>query len=215
MLKEFFLKTFFVTFIFFTPLLANAEGKKPYTILFLGDSLTEGIGIDPKKNYPSLVESKLKKKGLNVKIINGGVSGSTTASAPSRLKWYKRVIPDMVVIALGANDGLRGLQVDEMEKNLGTTIEEAQKSNIKVVLAGMKVPTNYGEDYTKAYDEVFNHLVVKYNIGFIPFLLKDVALIREMNLSDGIHPNEKGHEKISETVLATVLPLIVKESKQD
>ena len=189
MFKKFPQNIFITLFLFLIPFIGNAEKHQHYTILILGDSLTEVIGIDPTMNYPSLVERKLNQEGLNIKVINGGVSGSTTASALSRLQWYKRVKPDMLILALGANDGLRGLQTSEMEHNLGRVIEEAQKNKIKVVLAGMKVPLNYGEEYTTAYDQVFKNLATQHALVFSPFLLKDVALIPESNISDGIHPN--------------------------
>lgn len=174
---------------------------KQNTILFLGDSLTEGLGVDKKQAYPSLVEKMFQTK-LNKKfnIINGGVSGSTTSDALARLKWYLRKNPDIVFIALGANDGLRGLDLTQSEKNLETIIETALKSKSKVLLAGMLLPPNYGPKYTKQFEDMFKNLKEKYRLKFMPFLLLDVAGIKSLNQADGIHPNSKGHEIIARNV---------------
>lgn len=171
------------------------------TILFLGDSLTEGYRLAKEEAYPALIENLLKKEHEDIKVINGGVSGATSASGMKRLDWYLKAKPDIMVLALGANDGLRGLKVKDTEKNLSSVIEKAQNRGIKVILAGMKMPTNYGEPYRSQFEEMFLKLAKKYKIKLIPFLLKDVATKTELNLSDGIHPNAKGHEVMAHTVL--------------
>jgi acyl-CoA thioesterase-1 len=171
------------------------------TILFLGDSLTEGYRLAKEEAYPALIEKKLKKEHEDIKVINGGVSGATSASGMKRLDWYLKAKPDIMVLALGANDGLRGLKVKDTEKNLSSVIEKAHNRGIKVILAGMKMPTNYGEPYRSHFEEMFPKLAKKYKIKLIPFLLEDVAIKKELNLSDGIHPNAKGHEVMARTVL--------------
>jgi len=174
-------------------------------VLFLGDSLTAGLGVMPEEAYPALVDELLKKKGIqDVKITNASISGSTTAGAVSRLKWFLRAAPDILVLALGANDGLRGLSTAEMSQNLEATIVLAQANGIRVILAGMKLPPNYGPDYSRAFTEVFGWLARKYHLSFIPFLLDKVAGNPLLNQADGIHPNRAGHEIIA----ATVLPYI-------
>ena len=198
-----FLTLFLISFS--TPSLLYAET----TVLMLGDSLTEGTGVEKAKAYPYLVEQKLKEQGfLAIKVINAGVTGSTTASAQSRLAWYLREPPDILLLALGANDGLRGLPTLQMKHNLAGTIELALSKGIRVVLAGMKMPPNYGEDYTLQYEKVFPELAKKYDITFIPFLLEGVAGDPTLNLPDGIHPNERGHQIISELVYKTLVKLI-------
>ena len=181
------------------------------TIVFLGDSLTEGYGIEKTEAFPYLFEQALKAKGYkDIKVVNAGISGSTSASALSRLKWYLRIKPTIVVLALGANDGLRGLDPQAMKKNLATAIKLAQERNILVVLAGIKVPPNYGIQYTEEFEAVYPQLAEEFKIPFIPFLLDGVAARPEMNLPDGIHPNSKGHQIIARHVLENLLPLLTK-----
>jgi len=194
---------FFICFS--TPALLYAET----TVLMLGDSLTEGTGVEQTKAYPYLVEQKLKAQGfLAIKVVNAGVSGSTTASALSRLKWYLRDCPDILLLALGANDGLRGLPTVQIKDNLAATIKLALSKGIRVILAGMKMPPNYGEDYTLKYEKVFLELAKEHAIVFIPFLLEGVAGDPKLNLPDGIHPNERGHQIISELVYKTLVKLV-------
>jgi acyl-CoA thioesterase-1 len=203
--KSVFLFLFLFLISFSTPSLLYAET----TVLMLGDSLTEGTGVEKIKAYPYLVEQKLKEQGfLAIRVINAGVTGSTTASARSRLFWYLREPPDILLLALGANDGLRGLPTSQMKHNLAETIELALSKGIRVVLAGMKMPPNYGEDYTLQYEKVFPELAKKYDITFIPFLLEGVAGDPRLNLPDGIHPNERGHQIISELVYKTLVKLV-------
>ena len=198
-----FLILFFICFS--PPALLCAET----TILMLGDSLTEGTGVGKNQAYPYLVEQKLKAQGFSaIKVINAGVSGSTTASGLSRLTWYLRDHPDFLLLALGANDGLRGLPTVQIKRNLAATIESALNKGIRVVLAGMKMPPNYGEGYTRKYEKVFLELSKEYDIVFIPFLLEGVAGDPKLNLPDGIHPNERGHQIISELVYKTLVKVV-------
>jgi acyl-CoA thioesterase-1 len=176
------------------------------TVLCLGDSLTEGYHLNKEEAYPYLVEEALRKKHPDLKVINGGVSGATSASGLKRLDWYLKARPDIMILALGANDGLRGLRVSEAEKNLSGVIEKAQSKGIKVILAGMQMPTNYGEAYRKDFSELFTKLAKKYHLTLIPFLLEGVATKPELNLPDGIHPNPKGHEMIAKTVMKYLEP---------
>lgn len=177
---------------------ANSNTK---TILFLGDSLTEGLGVAQKDAFPNLVENMIKTKlKKDIKIINGGVSGSTTSDALSRLKWYLKRKPDIVFIALGANDGLRGLNLQQSQKNLEEIVEFAQKSKAKVLLAGMLIPPNYGPEYAKRFKKMYEEIKDKYKLKSMPFLLDGVAGEKELNQSDGIHPNAQGHKYIAKEV---------------
>ncbi|MFZ9002279.1 MAG: arylesterase [Bacteriovoracaceae bacterium] len=182
-----------------------ATSLQAKTILFIGDSLTEGYGIDSEKSYPSLIQNELGEK---VSIINGSVSGSTTASGLSRLRWFLKSKPEVLVLALGANDGLRGIDLEKSKINLEKIIDMAKENKIKVILAGMMLPPNYGADYTKEFKNMFEKLAKDKKVELIPFLLKGVAAEPEYNLEDGIHPNEKGHEKMKDTVLRYLRPLI-------
>jgi acyl-CoA thioesterase-1 len=176
------------------------------TILFLGDSLTEGYQLAKEEAYPALVEKELKKTRKDIKVINGGVSGATSASGVKRLDWYLKARPDFMVLALGANDGLRGLNLRETEKNLTNVIEKARQRGIKVILAGMKMPTNMGESYRTDFENIFTRLSRKYSLKLIPFLLEGVGGVPKYNLPDGIHPNPKGHEIMAKTVLKVLGP---------
>lgn len=175
------------------------------TILFLGDSLTEGYGMNPDYAFPSLIQEKLKNsKHKNAVVLNGGVSGSTTASGLKRLQWYMKRRPTHMVLALGANDGLRGLKVDQSEKNLKAIIEDAQKKDIKVILVGMQMPMNYGDSYRKDFESIFPKLSKQYKLALVPFLLEGVGGNPKLNLPDGIHPNPEGHKILAETVWKTL-----------
>jgi len=196
---------------FITAALAQPAAPKAFTVLFLGDSLTEGLGLETGEAFPELIAARLKAEGRSdIKVINGGVSGSTSASALERLQWYARSKPDLMVLSLGANDGLRGVPVDEMRSNLTKTIEFAQQSGIKVALTGMMIPPNYGPEYTESFARVFPELAEKYQLPFLPFLLEGVAAVPELNQADGIHPNVDGAKIVADHVyrfLADLLPV--------
>lgn len=169
-------------------------------ILILGDSISEGYGVAKEKAYPSLLEVKIQAHDKKWTLINASISGSTSASGLSRLKWQLKNKPNVLLLALGSNDGLRGLPVEAMKKNLAQTIELAQKEKIRVILAGMMMPPNYGKSFTDDFKKVFPQLAAQYKIKLIPFLLDKVAGHSDLNQADGIHPNEKGHTIISDTV---------------
>ncbi|MFN7824472.1 MAG: arylesterase [Pseudobdellovibrionaceae bacterium] len=185
---------FFILF----PVLVWAQNPTPKKILALGDSLTEGYGVARERAYPALLEAKLKNVGFNWVVINSGISGSTTASAKGRLQWQLKNKPDVIFLALGANDGLRGLKVADSEKNLSEAILLAQNSKVKIILAEMLMPPNYGETYRKEFQNMYSRLAKKHQIPLIPFFLKDIAGKPELNLPDGIHPNEKGYQIVAE-----------------
>jgi len=190
---------------FFISISAFAKPK----ILILGDSLTEGYGVDKDEAYPTLLENLFKEAGIKeVEIVNAGVSGSTTAGGLSRLKWLLKGKPTHLVLALGANDGLRGLKLEESTKNLNKIIETANKKGIRVLLTGMKIPPNYGPNYTKKFEEMFQQLAKKYKIDLMPFLLENVAGNPKLNISDGIHPNAAGHKIIAKNIFSYVRKLI-------
>lgn len=182
----------------------SVEDVKPksMSILFLGDSLTEGYGIEEEQTYVALLEQKWRQEGLtSTRFINGGVSGSTSASAMSRLRWFERQGFTHLVLALGANDGLRGLPLERTRENLQQAISWATERSIPVILAGMQLPPNYGEEYTKNFRQMFLELSQKNEgVELIPFLLEGVAAVEEYNLPDGIHPNPRGHQKMAEVV---------------
>ena len=177
-------------------------------ILILGDSLTEGYGVNEEYSFPSVLETILVKNGHDYKVLNGGVSGSTSASGKSRLKWFLKSKPKILILALGANDGLRGIKLSKTKTNLANVIETAKAKNIKIVLAGMLLPPNYGKEYTSNFKKLFSELVKKYELKFIPFLLDGVAGKKELNIEDGIHPNRKGYVIIANNVYKHIKELL-------
>ncbi len=187
-------KAFINILLSFLLTLSASQGlaQEELTILFLGDSLTEGYGLDEEESFPSLVKEMLAADGINIRVLNAGISGSTSASALSRLQWYIRSQPDLMVLSLGANDGLRGLSIDEMKANLAETIEFAKANGVQAAITGMMVPPNMGPEYTDAFARVFPDLATEYDIPLMPFLLQDVAAVPELNQADGIHPNAEG-----------------------
>ncbi|MEH0021588.1 MAG: arylesterase [Desulfobacter sp.] len=187
-------------------LFAAGAGPGVRQVLIIGDSLTAGLGVMPEQAYPALIQERLAASGRDgIKVINAGISGSTTAGAHARLKWYLRAKPHVLILALGANDGLRGLSVREMENNLDKAISLAKSAGMQVVIAGMEVPPNYGPEYAAGFRKVFPDLAQRHQIPLIPFLLEGVAGRPELNQADGIHPNPDGHEIIAETVLPYIL----------
>jgi acyl-CoA thioesterase-1 len=177
---------------------AQAQTKK---LVVLGDSLTEGYGVAKESAFPALLEKKIHDSGKKEwTVINSGVSGATTASATGRMKWLFKTKPDLVLLILGANDGLRGLKVAESEKNLAQAIEYAQSQKVSLVLGGLYMPPNYGKEYSDQFKKMYADLAKKYKIPLIPFILDKVAGDPKYNLADGIHPNEAGHKIVAEHI---------------
>lgn len=194
-------------FIFISFNALSADTKK--VLVVLGDSLTEGYGVAKEEAFPAILEKKIHSLGKKEwKVINAGVSGSTTASGQSRLKWFLKSKPRIILLALGANDGLRGLKLGQTKKNLEKIIQKAQEMKIKVVLGGMQIPTNYGKEYRKKFHQMYKDLAKKYKLTLIPFLLEGVGGRAELNISDGIHPNQKGHEVVAKNVLSHIQSLL-------
>jgi acyl-CoA thioesterase-1 len=182
----------------------------PKVILFYGDSLTAGYGLSPEEAFPALVEKKLNKTDKVASVVNAGLSGETSAGGLTRLNWVIRQPIDIFVLELGANDGLRGLPLDQTKKNLQQIIDrvKAKYPKVKIVIAGMMVPPNMGPEYTANFRKIFPELAAKNNATLIPFLLQDVAGNEKLNLGDGIHPNPEGHRIVAENVAKVIEPLI-------
>lgn len=173
-------------------------------VLFLGDSLSAGYGLGAEQAFPALVGERLGQRGVVVRVVNAGVSGDTTAGGLARIDWLLRQKPALVVVELGANDGLRGLPLEESERNLRQIIERSRAAGARVLLAGMKIPPNYGADYTRDFEAIYPRLARELGVGLIPFLLEGVAAEPDLNQADGIHPTAKGHEIVAETVAGFV-----------
>lgn len=187
-------------------LLNTALLAEQKTVLFFGDSLTAGFGLDPSQAYPALIQEKIDAEDLPYEVINGGLSGETTAGGLRRINWMLRRQIDVMVLALGPNDFLRGLGLEQTEKNLRGIIEKAREANpqMRIVIAGMQAPPNLGTEYTEAFAAIYPRLAKTYNAPLIPFLLQDVGGIAELNQADGIHPTAKGNRIMAETVWAVL-----------
>jgi acyl-CoA thioesterase-1 len=177
-------------------------------IVCLGDSLTAGLGVAPEQAYPALLERRLHAAGEDYEVVNAGVSGDTSAGGLRRLDWSLRGSVRVLIVALGANDGLRGLPVTEMEKNLAAIIERAQGRGIRVLLAGMEAPPNFGPAYTADFRRAYARLAARYRVTFIPFFLEGVAGRAALNQADGIHPTAEGHRVIAERFWRELQPML-------
>jgi acyl-CoA thioesterase-1 len=170
--------------------------------LFVGDSLTAGYGVQPEDAWPALVQAEWERRGLRWRARNAAVSGSTTAGALEAVRWSLTPEVKLVFVCIGANDGLRGTPVLQTRANLDALLAEVKGGGRAVVLAGMKIPPNYGAAYARSFEETFPALARKHGAAFLPFLLEGVAARPHLNLPDGIHPNEEGQKVIAKTVLA-------------
>ena len=179
-------------------------------ILFFGNSITAGYQLDMNQAFPAIIQQKIDSLGLSYQVINAGLSGETTASGKNRIDWVLRTVPDIFILELGANDGLRGLPLKETPKNLQVIIDKVKLINpeVKIVITGMEVPPNLGEAYTHQFRNIFPTLAKNNAAVLIPFLLVDVAGRPSLNLPDGIHPTPEGHLLIAELVWETLLPLL-------
>lgn len=179
-------------------------------IVALGDSLTAGLGLPATQAYPALLQKKLDAEGYNYEVVNAGVSGDTSAGGLRRLDWALEGDVRVLILALGANDGLRGLPAAEMKRNLEQIIERAKERNIIVILAGMEAPPNYGPEYTAAFRRVYQDLAREHDIRFLPFLLANVAGNSALNQGDGIHPNVEGAAIVADGLWAALRPVLGK-----
>jgi acyl-CoA thioesterase I len=197
-----------VLMVVLTLLLVQTNPTK--TVLFFGDSLTAGYGLTVEQAFPALIEQDLKQKGKNVKVINAGLSGETSAGGSTRIDWVLRQPIDVFVLELGANDGLRGVPLEETKKNLQAIIDKvkAKNPNVKIVIAGMMVPPNMGKPYSDGFQKIFTELAKKNNATLIPFLLDGVAGIEKLNQADGIHPTEEGHKIVAKNILKSIQGLL-------
>jgi len=178
-------------------------------IVAFGDSLTAGLGVAEGEAYPAVLERKIHESGFSYRVVNAGVSGETTAGGLRRVSWILQNKPEIVILELGANDGLRGLSHSETKKNLTEIIESLQREHVRIVLAGMRMPPNYGKEYTEAFEKIFPELAGRYHLTLIPFFLEGVAARSDLNQADGIHPTAMGYQKIVDNFWPRLEPLLV------
>jgi len=195
----------------------TGAARQQRIILFLGDSITAGYGLDQAHAYPALVQAKVDAKRWNFKVVNAGQSGDTTAGGLNRLNWLLKNRIDVLVLELGGNDGLRGLPAETTKNNLQAIIDrtKAKYPEVKIVLAGMKVPPNMGRDYRRSFNAIFPELAKTNRAALIPFILEGVGGVRDLNLPDGIHPTAKGHQIIAATVWRTLEPVLRSLNKNE
>ena len=189
---------------------AAAASVKTKTILFFGNSLTAGYGLEITDAFPALIQKKLDSLNLPYQVVNAGVSGETSAGGASRVDWILKQPVDIFVLELGANDGLRGIPVEETRKNLQSIIDKvkAKYPQAKIVLAGMQVPPNMGQQYAADFRTLFPQLAQKNDAALVPFLLEGVGGVTKLNLQDGIHPTAEGHQILAENVWQVLQPLL-------
>jgi acyl-CoA thioesterase-1 len=180
-------------------------------IVFFGNSLTAGFGLDPSEAFPALIQNRLDSLGMHYTVVNAGLSGETTASGANRVDWVIGQQPvDVFVLELGGNDGLRGIPVEETRKNLLAIIEKVRTKHPKaeIILAGMMVPPNMGPKYSKDFQAVFPAVASEANVKLIPFILENVGGEKELNLEDGIHPTPEGHKLVRENIWAVLKDIV-------
>jgi acyl-CoA thioesterase-1 len=191
-----------------------AETSARPAIVFLGDSLTAGLGLDSSASFPSLIAARLEERQMDVEVVNAGVSGDTSAGGLRRLDWALEGNPRVLLLALGANDGLRGLPTAELRKNLAAIIEASQAKGVAVILAGMEAPPNNGPEYAARFRAVYRDLAETYEVPLIPFLLEGVAGQPALNQADGIHPNADGARRVADIVWQALEPVLAEEMRK-
>jgi len=189
---------------------AAPSEKEEKVIVFFGNSLTAGYGLDPTEAFPALIQAKIDSLGLEYEVVNAGLSGETTASGKNRVEWILKQEVDVFVLELGANDGLRGINLDETKRNLQQIIDKVREESpeAEIVLTGMQIPPNMGAEYAGKFREIFPDLAKANNVHLIPFLLDGVGGERDLNLPDGIHPNVEGHQILAENVWRVLKDII-------
>ncbi len=189
--------------------LQSPSPKESYPrVVFLGDSLTAGLGLDTEEAFPALLEKQLASEGLPVTVVNAGVSGDTTAGGLRRLSWVLQQNPDLLVVCLGGNDGLRNIDVASSKENLRQIITQAKEAGTEVLLLGMMIPTNYGPEYGEQFAAIFPALAEETGVPLVPFALEGVAGIPELNQPDGIHPTADGQKIIAHNVISPLRKLV-------
>lgn len=193
-----------------TPAADTAQVDERPVVAALGNSLTAGLGVDSHRNYTAQLQARIDAGGYRYRVVNAGVSGDTSAQGLNRIGSVTRLKAALVIVELGANDGLRGIPVEETRRNLDEIIRDLRTGGAKVVLAGMEVPPNYGPQYTRQFHDIFPGLAKKYGVALVPFFLEGVGGIPRLNQADGIHPTEEGYAIVTENVWKVVEPMLRK-----
>ena len=184
-----------------------ADASAPL-VVFLGDSLSAGLHLDPELAFPSVLQRELAAAGRPFRLVNAGVSGDTTAGGLARIDWLLKQEPDVVVVELGGNDGLRGQPLESVESNLRGILERIQAAGSQALLLGMDVPTSYGAEYAQGFGAIYPRLAEALDVAHVPAFLAGVGAVPEMNLEDGLHPNAAGHERLAANMRAALADLV-------
>jgi len=193
---------------------AQPEKKIEGTIVAVGDSLTEGLGVEEEFAYPAVLEEKLRQQGYPYQVINAGISGETSSGTLSRLNWVLTLKPDIVILVVGANDGFRGIDPGLIKSNIRTIIQSLKEKNVTVVLGGMQIVQNLGQDYTTAFTQIYPEVARSEDVIFIPFFLADVAADQGLNQADGIHPTAQGYQVVVDNITPYVIDAINAHSQK-
>jgi acyl-CoA thioesterase-1 len=204
------MKSVVLTIVLSVLMCISSEAQQKKSILFFGDSISAGYGIQPQQAFPAVIQDKIDSLGLNYEVINGGLSGETSAGGLRRINWVLQRDIDIMILELGGNDGLRGIDLSSTKDNLQQIIDRAKAKNpeIEIIIAGMQVPPNLGTDYTKEFQDLYPELAEKNNLTLIPLILDKVGGRDEFMQPDQIHPNVKGHKVVAETVWETLAPIL-------
>lgn len=189
------------------PLVGKNE-TLPKKIVAFGDSLTAGLGVSSEESYPAQLEKHLQERGFHYEVVNAGVSGETSAGGLRRVEWILKSRPTVVILELGVNDGLRGLPLEQTYANLRSIIDRLRNAGVMVILAGMRIPPNYGESYTGEFFEMYERLAKELSLPLIPFLLEGVAAQPGLNQADGVHPTAEGYTIVAQNAFQTLEPLL-------
>jgi acyl-CoA thioesterase-1 len=193
-----------IALVYLTLAACASAGNREPLVIFLGDSLTAGHELPANLAFPALVAKTLRERGRPIRVVNAGVSGDTSSGGLDRVSWLLEQKPDLLVVGLGVNDAFRGQPVDRIEANLRAIVKQAKSEGVRVLLLGMRVPTNYGPDYTETFAAIYPRIAKSEKVDLMPFLLEGVGGHPELNFDDGIHPNEEGQRLIADNVLVYV-----------
>ncbi|HET8864561.1 MAG TPA: arylesterase [Gracilimonas sp.] len=204
------MKIFIVTLSIFFTCSLQAQDSDAKTILFFGDSITAGLGVDKSQAFPALIQDRIDSLGLNYEVINGGLSGETSAGGLRRIDWTLQRDRDIMILELGGNDGLRGIDLNSTKANLQQIINKVKAKNpdTEIILAGMQVPPNLGQDYTKQFETIYPELAEENDLPLIPMIMDKVGGDEELMQSDGLHPTPEGHKVIADTVWEILRPVL-------
>ena len=203
-------RAFLVSLVLFLVLVQRVAAATPHTLVCFGDSITAGYGLQDGQAYPDFLDRDLTAAGYRYKVLNRGVSGATTSDAVASLPGILALHPDAVIVEFGGNDGLRGLPLDQTRRNLDQVLTALEAAHIKILLAGITLPPNYGPDYIQSFQQVFRTLAAHHRVAFVPMIYKNLIHVSGTIQADGIHPTAKGSAILADTLLPALKPLLTK-----